>query len=136
MSLAEYFEHTEGTGILATADAAGRVDLAIYAKPHVIDDTTVAFVMRQRLSHHNLASTLHAAYMFIETGQGYKGVRLYLTKQREEVNASLVARLRAKQPEIYAQADDSQKYLVIFRVDHTRPLVGEPAASAQERQGV
>lgn len=127
MKLAEYFEHARGTGVLATTDATGHVDLAVYARPHVIDDNTIAFVMRQRLSHQNLTATMHAAYMFIEAGPGYKGLRLYLTKQREEVNESLIAQIRAKQPEIYPPQDDSAKYLVVFRVNHTRPLVGDPA---------
>ncbi len=34
MSLTDYFETVEGTGILATADSEGNVDLAIYARPH------------------------------------------------------------------------------------------------------
>ena len=51
MSLAEYFETAKGTGVLATANDQGRVDAAIYARPHVIDSETVAFIMRERLSH-------------------------------------------------------------------------------------
>ena len=35
MDLYAYFEKTEGTGILATCDSDGIVDLAIYAKPEV-----------------------------------------------------------------------------------------------------
>ena len=36
--LSEYFEKTKGTGILATADAEGHVNVAVYARPHVPDD--------------------------------------------------------------------------------------------------
>jgi hypothetical protein len=54
MSLSEYFEKVQGLGILATADSDGVVDLALYAKPYVIDETTVAFVMQERLCHQNL----------------------------------------------------------------------------------
>ena len=125
MDLASYFENARGTGVLGTADPKGHVDLAIYARPHVVDQTTVAFVMRQRLSHQNLKSTMHAAYMFIEDGSGHKGCRLYLTKLREEINASLAAAIREKQPAIYPQGDDSYKYVVIFKVDRIRPLVGD-----------
>ena len=41
MSLKDYFENIEGRGILATADESGNVDVALYARPHVIDDKTV-----------------------------------------------------------------------------------------------
>ena len=40
MNLADYFETAEGTGILATADSHGNVDMAIYAHPHMMDDET------------------------------------------------------------------------------------------------
>jgi hypothetical protein len=125
MSLSDYFENVQGLGILATADSNGNVDLAIYARPHVIDDTTVAFIMRERLTRQNLKSNPRAAYMFLARGEGYSGKRLYLTKIREETNTSVVEMFRKKQPEICASYDDSNKYLVHFRIDDIRPLVGE-----------
>ena len=66
MDLADYFENHQGLGILATADSDGTVDLAIYAKPHVVNENTVTFVMQERLTHQNFRSTLHAAYMFVD----------------------------------------------------------------------
>ncbi|MEJ2701726.1 MAG: pyridoxamine 5'-phosphate oxidase family protein [Sedimentisphaerales bacterium] len=127
MSLSEYFENAKGIGVLATADSDGAVDLALYAKPCVIDETTVAFVMQEYLSHQNLKSNPRAAYMFIEQGRGYAGKRLYLTKIREETNTSVVEMFRKKQPVICAASDDSNKYLVHFHVDDVRPLVGSKA---------
>ena len=124
MSLSEYFENIEGVGILATADSDGIVDLALYAKPYVIDDTTIAFVMQERLTHQNLKSNPHAAYMFVEKGPGYSGKRLYLTKIREETNTSVVEMLRKKQPIICSAHDDSNKYLVHFQINDVWPLVG------------
>jgi hypothetical protein len=125
MSLSDYFENAKGFGILATADENRMVDLAIYAKPHVIDETTIAFIMRERLTRQNLKSNPQAAYMFVEQGEGYAGKRLYLTKIREESNTSVVEMFRKKQPEICSPDDDSNKYLVHFQVDDVRPLVGD-----------
>lgn len=125
MNLADYFENHQGLGILATADSDGMVDLAIYARPHVINETTIAFIMRDRLTHQNLKSNPHAAYMFVEQGEGYHGKRLYLTKIREETNASLVAEFVKKQLEIGASDDDSNKYLTYFQIDNIWPLVGD-----------
>jgi hypothetical protein len=125
MNLADYFENHQGLGILATADSDGTVDLAIYAKPHVVNENTVAFVMREQLTRQNLRSNLHAAYMFVEQGEGYHGKRLYLTKIREETNASLVAEFVKEQTEICAPGDDSNKYLTYFQVDNIWPLVGD-----------
>ncbi|HMA67518.1 MAG TPA: pyridoxamine 5'-phosphate oxidase family protein, partial [Desulfosalsimonadaceae bacterium] len=87
MELQSYFENTRGTGVLATADSEGNVDCAIYARPHVMEDGSLAFIMRDRLSHKNLQSNSRAAYMFIEEGAGYKGKRLFLRKTGEEENS-------------------------------------------------
>ena len=103
MNLSDYFENVRGLGILATSDADGMVDLAIYAKPHVIDETTIAFIMRERLTHQNLKSNPQAVYMFVEKGEGYTGKRLYLTKIRCETNTSVVEMFRKKQPEIWQE---------------------------------
>jgi hypothetical protein len=54
MDLKEYFNDTKGVGVLATSDADGKVDAAIYARPHFMEDGTLAVIMRDRLTHHNL----------------------------------------------------------------------------------
>ena len=121
MELKEYFENTEGRGILATADGDGKVDTAIYARPHFMNDGTIAFIMRDRLSHHNLQSNSHACYMFIEKGPGYKGKRLFLSKVREEQDSELLQSLRRRQ---YIVEKDESKFLVFFKIDKELPLVG------------
>ena len=50
MNLGEYFEKKKGLGVLATADSEGKVDVAVYARPHMMDDETVAFIMADRLT--------------------------------------------------------------------------------------
>ena len=121
MELKEYFENTEGRGILATADGDGKVDAAIYARPHFMDDATIALIMRDRLSHHNLQSNSHACYMFIEKGPGYKGKRFFLTKVREEQDSELLLSLRRRQ---YINEKEEAKFLVFFKIDKELPLVG------------
>ena len=124
MTLYEYFENTVGTGVLATADSNGNVDIAIYARPHVIDENAVALIMNERLSYKNLTSNPKAAYLFLEKGPGYKGKRLYLTKTREETDVELIESMRRRKTDKY-QESDLKKYLVYFSVDKIRPLVGE-----------
>jgi hypothetical protein len=125
MNLKSYFQEHEGIGILATCDPNATVNMALYVKPLIINQTTIALVMRQRLSHQNLKADSHAAYMFIENGLDYKGIRLYLTMQREEINQSVVEAMRKEQPLIYPDNDDSEKYLVFFMVNRVRSLVGD-----------
>lgn len=129
MNLVDYFKNTDGTGILATCDPEHEVDQAIYSKPFVVDETTVAFIMKERLSHRNLKRHLKACYLFLEKGPGYKGVRLYLTMQHEDKNRSLIESLQKKQPCTFPKEDDSDKFLVFFRVNRIRPLEGDTFAA-------
>lgn len=124
MNLKEYFETTRGKGVLATADADGKVDAAIYARPHILDDGSLALIARERLTRHNLESNPHAAYLFVEDGPGYKGKRFFLTKIREEKESELLYELRRRKPYPEEDIEKDPKYLIIFNVDKELPLVG------------
>ena len=124
MDLREYFEGARGLGVLATADDQGRVDVAVYASPHVMDDSTIAFIMPDRLTHHNLQSNAHAAYLFKEDGPGYKGIRLFLIKLREEQDSELLHTIRRKKYASEKGEEEASRYLVFFTVEKTLPLIG------------
>ena len=114
MDLRDYFDKAKGIGVLATSDKEGKVDLAIYAKPHVMEDETIAFIMADRLTHHNLQSNTHAAYLFKEEGQGYKGTRLFLTKLREEQDSDLLYAIRSKRYPSETE-EGKPRFLVFFK---------------------
>ncbi|MBN1124065.1 MAG: pyridoxamine 5'-phosphate oxidase family protein [Sedimentisphaerales bacterium] len=120
--LKQYFEKTQGTGVLSTANEQGQVDSAIYARPHLQDDGTAAFIMRERLTYDNLQTNSQACYLFIEDGPGYTGKRLYLTKVAEDSEPALVEQMRRREKP--HACDEEAKSVVYFRIDHIRPLVG------------
>lgn len=122
MELDEYFYQTKGLWVLSTADIEGKVDAAIYARPHLVEDGTLAFIMRDRLSHHNLQSNPHATYLFKENGPGYLGKRLFLTRTREEKNTELLESLRRRES-TYGSGED--RFLVFFKLNKELPLVGD-----------
>jgi hypothetical protein len=124
MTLKDYFEQTKGLGVLATADSQGKVGMAVYARPHILEDGSVACIMSDRLTHLNLQSNPHAAYLFKEDGPGYKGKRLFLTKIREEQNSELLNTLRRRIYTTEKEAPAESKFLVFFRIDKELPLVG------------
>lgn len=119
--LQEYFESTKGFGVLATADSTGKVDAAIYSRPHFLEEKTLAFIMRDRLTHHNLQSNPSATFLFVEEGTSYQGKRLFLKKAREENNPELVKKIKRRK-----YTDDSEEpiFLVYFTVEKELPLVG------------
>ncbi len=122
-ALRDYFENNKGIGVLSTADKAGKVDSALYSRPHVMDDGTLAFIMRDRLSHKNVTENPRAAYLFVENDKGYKGKRFFLAMVREEQDTELLYELRRR---TYPPEKDPSdpKFLVFFKIDEELPLVG------------
>ena len=122
-ALKKYFETTSGIGILSTADDNGKVDAAVYARPHIMEDGTLAFIMRDRLTHKNIRENPHATYLFVEDGPGYRGKRLFMTMVREEVESELLYELRKRR---YPPEKDRRetKFLVFFELVEELPLIG------------
>ena len=114
----DYFEKTKGRGVLATADAA------VYARPHLTDDGLLAFVMTNRLTHANLQSNPHAAYLFMEDGPGWKGRRFFLTRIREESDPEVINSLKRRR--YPREEEEKMKPLaaVFFSIDRELPLIG------------
>jgi len=121
MTLKDYFEGKKGTGVLATADSAGQVDAAVYSRPHFMEDGSLAFIMRDRLTHHNLQSNPYATFLFIENGPGYNGRRLFLKKLREENNPELINKIKRRK---YTDENEEPKFLVYFKLEKELPLIG------------
>ncbi len=123
MNLKDYFESTNGFGVLSTADGQGKVDAAVYSRPHVMNDGTIASIMGDRLTHENLKTNPHAVYLFLEEGKGYQGKRLFLTKIREEQDTELINEICRRCYPTELQVKEP-RFLVVFKVDKELPLVG------------
>ncbi len=140
MTIADYFKSRSGRGILATADVEGRVNAAVYAKPKILDETTIAFIMRDRLTHANVKSNPHATYLFVENeGGGYKGIRLYLTKMSEEEDTERLYQLRRADHNSIRESPEERGplFLVIFKIENIRPITprgGNPLEQKEESQ--
>jgi hypothetical protein len=124
MDLAEYFSSRRGLGVLSTADAKGRVDAAIYARPHILEDGSLAMIMRDRLSHKNLQENPYAAYLFVENTPGYQGLRLFLKKVYEDQNQELISRLTRRSLTSAEDQAKGPKYMVYFKVEKVLKLIG------------
>ena len=61
--------------------------------------------------------------LFIESGKGYSGKRLYLTRVREETDEELVKRI-CRRCDYSLYGSQLTRHVVFFRVDKVRPLVG------------
>ena len=80
--------------------------------------------MPDRLTHNNLSSNPHAAYLFREDGAGFKGIRLHLTKVREEKDTDLLYSIRRRKYDAEEKnGDQASRYLVFFKIEEILPLV-------------
>jgi hypothetical protein len=123
MDWKEYFETKTGMGFLATANSKGEVDIAVYSKPKVMDDGTLACGMADRLTHANLSENPHAVYAFNEGG--FQGKRLFMEKVKEETEGPLIESIRKEADRLVGPGvGDMVKFVVYFRVKKDLPLVG------------
>ena len=127
MDLKEYFKKKRGFGVLSTADDKGVVNSAPYASPRVIDDTHVAFIMGDRLSHANIRKNPYAVYLFKEGLFGYSGKRLYLKKESESDDQGLIVNTcKATYPGPYCIPQFIKgSFIVFFKIESVLPLVGD-----------
>ena len=135
MNWQEYFDRVQGTGFLATSGRAGDVNIAVYSRPKVMRDGTLAFGMADRLTHANLSENPKAVYAFRE--RGYEGVRIYLEKVREEAGGPVLGEIRDRADAIVGSGTGAQvKYLVYFRVTNYLRLVGDEQPPEEEPAGL
>lgn len=122
MDIKNYFSDKLGVGVLSTANDKGEVNGAIYAKPHVLGDETVAFIMRDRLTRANLQRNSQAHYMFIEHEHGYHGVRLSLEMKEEVKDQETIASLSRRKT--MDNEEGEERFLVSFKVQKALQLIG------------
>jgi len=123
MKLSELFSNP-GLGVMSTSSSDGKVNSAVYARPHVIDETTLVWGMTDKRTHQNLTRNRHAAYLFKLHGAGFSGVRLALEVIRTEEEGALLEEIRKNTDEIVGPgAGASITHAVWFKVTEVRPLI-------------
>jgi len=71
VDLREYYGNVKDLGVFATVHNQVQVDVTVYSMLRIRDEKTIAFTMPNRLTHHNLQSCNHAAYLIKEQGPGH-----------------------------------------------------------------
>jgi hypothetical protein len=80
--------------------------------------------MRERLTHLNLQSNPYAAFLFIESASGYRGIRLFLRKVKEETDSTLIAQMTRRNLTPEEDKQKGPKSLVYFSIEKILPLIG------------
>ncbi len=123
MKLAELFP-AGGKGVIATASKGCVVNTAVYARPHIIDEETLAWGMTDSRSYGNLKENPHASYLYLAPVSGFSGWRLTLELTRIEDSGALLEQIRESTKEIVGPEAAAQvKHVGYFRVTEIRPLI-------------
>jgi hypothetical protein len=123
MKLAELMK-PGGKGVMATADADGSVNTAIYAPPHLGDDGTAVWGMTEGRTNRNIRGNPNASYLYIGPGNGYQGVRLTLKLKEIQDSGNLLETIRSRTRQSSGEAAAvAVKYVVFFEIVEERPLV-------------
>lgn len=125
MNLDNYFENNTGLGVLSTADKEGRVNAALYARPH-IEDNKAVFLAAPNQTLQNLKQNASAHYLFKQEGSGYEGVRLQLVLRGIDEDQDRVDALRRRHKE-----ENSYAYVLEFEIINSHSLVGKEPLSQQ-----
>ncbi|MDD2897662.1 MAG: pyridoxamine 5'-phosphate oxidase family protein [Desulfuromonadaceae bacterium] len=123
MTLSELFA-VSGLAVMSTAAADGSVNSAVYARPHVIDESTLVWGMTDKRTFRNVSENRHASFLFKTNNPGFSGVRLTLELLRTEEEGELLSTIKANAEVVAGPgAGAAITHAVWFRVTERRDLI-------------
>ena len=117
-----YFDQKNGRGFLATADSSGSVNIAVYSRPHVLEDGRWAFIVANHRSLKFLKENPKAAFAF--ESEYLQGFRFYLDMSDLLEEGQLYEKVISESRKPKELGDDSDSVVAVFTLIETRPLVG------------
>jgi hypothetical protein len=123
MRLSELFRNS-GLGVMATAGTDGSVNTAVYARPHVIDETTLVWGMTDGRTYRNASENPHASYLFKTSSPGFTGVRLTLELLRTEEGGEMLETIKNNTDTVVGLGvGNAVTHAAWFMVVEVRPLI-------------
>ena len=125
--LMEFFNRRPRNSLLITSNSEGKVNVAVYGSPRMIDENTVVLATRESRSCQYLRENPAAAIIVVEPGEisrGSKGVRVYLDLTAIESEGDLLNKFK-EEVAVRAgkEAAESIKAAIRFKITEVRPLV-------------
>ncbi len=125
--LIEYFNKQPRLGGLSTAGKDGKVNIAYFLSPRMIDEKTVVMAIGNNRTFANLLQNPYAAFMIFEPGMtisDWKGVRIYLKMKEYQTSGEKVEMMRAQVAQLAGEEPAKMVHAAVtFEVQEIRPLV-------------
>lgn len=126
-NLMEYFNRQPRIGTLSTASRDGKVDVAPFGSPQMVDENTVVMALGENRTLANLRENPHAVYMIMVPGKGifdWKGVRVYMRMKSCETSGEAIERMRSEISKAIGEAAAGMlTAAATFEVEEVRPIV-------------
>ena len=123
----ELFNHRPRNSLLITSNRKGKVNVAVYGSPRMIDENTVVLASRESRSYQYLRENPEAAIIVVEPGEigrGSKGIRVYLELTAIETDGDLLNEFKKDVAgRAGKEAAEAIRAAMRFRITEVRPLI-------------
>jgi hypothetical protein len=125
-NLMDYFNKMPRLGTLSTASKAGKVNVAYFGSPRMIDEKTIFMGCGKNRTFANLQENPNAVFMIMEPGSSppeWKGVRLYLRMTECETSGKKLDMLKSQLAEKAGPAAAKMMHAAVtFEIEELRPV--------------
>ena len=124
--LMDYFNKQPRLGTLSTSGKDGKVNVAYFGSPRMVDEKTVIMGLGKNRTFANLQENPHAVFMIMEQGKAiteWKGVRVYLKMKEYRTSGETLDQIKTQIAQRAGEAAAKIIYAaVIFEVNEVRPF--------------
>lgn len=124
--LMEYFNKMPRLGTLSTSNKDGKVNVAYFGSPRMVDEKTVFMGLGKNRTFANLQENANAVFMIMEPGESlpeWKGVRVYLKMTQCETSGKRLDQIRALIAEKGGEKAAKMIHAAVtYEVQEIRPL--------------
>ncbi len=124
--LMDYFNKMPRLGCLSTASKEGKVNVAYFGSPHMIDDKTIVMGLGKNRTFNYLQENPYGVFMIMEPGKiptEWKGVRLYVKMTVCATSGARYDEFKAQVTKVAGEAAAKLIYAAVtFEVYEIKPL--------------
>jgi hypothetical protein len=125
--LMEYFNKQPRLGCMSTSGRDGKVNVACFGSPHMIDEKTVVMGISKNRTFENLLENPNSVFMIMEPGKTsaeWKGIRVYLRMKKYETSGEQLEKIRDEIAQRAGEAAAKRVHAaVMFEVGEVRPII-------------
>jgi len=125
--LMDYFNKQPRLGCLSTSGKDGKVNVACFGSPRMVDEKTVVMALRKHRTFDNLKENPNAVFMIMEPGKTsseWKGIRVYLKMKEYQTSGEKLEEARAQTAKAVGEEAAKAVYAAVtFEIGEVRPIV-------------